>query len=84
MEQFHWTSPGGVEIVLPRLSKIKSGLLRKHRHKDPDDHMFSIIEEVADEDMLAKIDNLETGEFNDMSEAWGATISAGESSSSST
>lgn len=84
-EQFHWTSPAGVEIVLPHLNKIKAGIVRRHRKADVVDFIFSMLEEVADEDMLAKADDLETEEINDLFKAWqGAGASVGESVSSST
>lgn len=82
MEQFHWTSPAGVEIVLPRIGKLKASLLRKHRTRQGDDYIFSILEDLGDEDLLAKIDDLDVDEMNDFSEKWSATV--GESSRSST
>lgn len=82
-EKFHWTSPGGVEIVLPRLAKVKSSVLRKNRLKEADDYMFSVIEAVADEETLALIDDLDTEDFAEMTSAWAET-SVGESSGSST
>lgn len=84
-EKFHWTSPEGVEIVLPHMNKIKAGIVRRHRKADPVDFIFSVLEEVADEDMLAKADELGTEEINDLFEAWQkAGASVGESVSSST
>lgn len=84
-EKFHWTSPAGVEIILPHMNKIKSGIVRRHRKADSVDFIFSVLEEVADEDMLAKADDLETEEINDLFKAWQeAGASVGESVSSST
>lgn len=86
MEKFHWTSPSsGVEIVLPHMNKIKSGIVRRHRKSDPVDFIYSVLEEVADEEMLARTDELEATEINALFEAWQeAGASVGESSGSST
>lgn len=84
-EKFHWTSPAGVEIVLPHMNKIKAGIVRRHRKADAIDFIFSVLEEVADADMLAKADELEAEEINDLFEKWQeAGASVGESAGSST
>jgi hypothetical protein len=69
-EQFHWTSQSGVEIVLPRMDKIKAGLIRKYRKSEPADFIFSILEDVSTDEMLARADDLDTGEINDLFEKW--------------
>lgn len=69
-EKFEWTSPSGVEIALPAMNRIKSGVIRRHRHEEPGDFMFSVLEEVSDEAMLAKADDLMPTEINDLFEAW--------------
>lgn len=84
MEQFHWTSPEGAEITLPRMDKIKTGIIRRHRKEEPTDFIFSVLEETADEAMLAKVDELSTADLNDLVEKWQAGVSVGESVSSST
>lgn len=84
-EKFHWTSESGVEIVLPHMNKIKAGTIRRHRKSEPIDFIFSILEEVADDAMLAKADDLGTDEINDLFAKWqesGANV--GESAGSST
>ena len=84
-EKFHWTSPSGVEIVLPHMNKIKAGIVRRHRKSEPVDFIFSVLEEVADEDMLAAADELEADEINDLFEKWQeAAASVGDSAGSST
>ena len=84
MEQFRWTSPAGVEIVLPHMNKIKAGILRRHRKSDPVDFIFSVLEEVSDEAMIAKVDELDMGEIDDLFGEWQkAGASVGESSRSS-
>lgn len=81
-EQFHWTSPDGVEIVLPRLGKIKAAVLRRHRTKVGDDYVFSLLEDIADEATMAQVDDLDADDLNDLAEKWTSTL--GESSRSST
>ena len=81
---FTWTSPAGVEIALPPMNRIKSGVIRKNRKLDPVDAAFTIIESIADEDTLAKIDDLDTEALNDLMEKWQAGVSVGESEGSST
>lgn len=85
MEKFHWTSPSGVEIVLPHMDKLPGGVIRKNRKLDPMDLMFTLLEAVADDNMLAKVDALSLGEQTSLFENWQeGTVSVGESSSSST
>lgn len=83
-EKFHWTSPDGVEITLPRLDQIKAGVLRRNRTKDPVDMLFSILEDVGDDETLAKVDDLSMPALNSLMEKWQAEVSLGESSGSST
>lgn len=83
-EQFHWTSPSGVEITLPHMSNIKTGIIRRHRKEEPTDFIFSVLEETADEAMLAKVDDLGTADLNALVEKWQEGASLGESAGSST
>lgn len=69
-EKFHFTADDGAEIVLPSMNSLKGGLLRKYRKLDSLDFLYSIIEEVADEDEIAKLDNLERDELNRCFEKW--------------
>lgn len=82
-EQFHWTSPDGIEITLPHVSKIKAGVLRKSRKLNELDFVFTVIEAVADEANLAKIDELGADEINDLFGEWQQAATLGESSGSS-
>lgn len=83
-EKFHWTAPNGSEIVLPHMSKIKAGILRRHRKSEPVDFIFSLLEETSDEETLAKVDDLDTEALNALVEAWqSAGASLGEPSRSS-
>lgn len=79
---FTWTSPAGVEITLPAMGSIKAGVMRRTRKLEPVDAMFSVLEEISDEDTIGKLDDLEQVELNSLVEDWqsdsGAT--SGESS----
>lgn len=81
-EQFHYPTATG-EIIVPHVSKIKSGVLRKYRKLDEMDMVFSILEDLADADSLAKIDNLDQSELEDFVRKWQEGSSVGESSGSS-
>lgn len=82
-ERFHWTSPDGVEITLPRMSQIKAGVIRRHRKEEPVDFIFSVLEELDVPDELAKVDELDTDALNKLVEAWQSAVAPGESSRSS-
>lgn len=84
MEKFHYSTPDGGEIVLPHVSKIKSGLIRKYRKLEEMDMIYSIIEDLVDDDTLAKLDELEQGQLEDFMTKWQAGASVGESAGSST
>ena len=83
MEKFHWTTPAGVEIVLPRMGNIKAGIIRRHRKEEPVDFIFSVLEETADTETLAKVDDLDQTDLNTLVEKWQAGASVGESAGSS-
>lgn len=84
-EHFHWTSPSGVEITLPHMARLKAGLLRRVRRLDPVDASFTMLEEVADEANMAKIDDLQIEDLNALATAWQeASANLGESGPSST
>ena len=77
-EKFHYPTAGG-EIVVPHISKIKTGLLRKYRKQDEMDMAFSILEELVDEGTLALIDDLERDELEKFMTKWQAGATVGES-----
>lgn len=80
--KFHWTSSSGQELVLPSLRRIKAGKLRKYRKLEGDDYVFTLLEDMCDEDTLAQLDDLDAEEFNQLAEKWASEM--GESSGSST
>lgn len=84
-DQFTWTSPSGVTVTLPTLNDVPSGVIRRHRKSEPVDFVFSMLEEIADEAALVKLDSLSLPEVNALFEAWQeAAAPVGESSGSST
>mgnify|MGYP006871057086 CR=1 FL=1 len=78
MSGFTWTSLGGVDVTLPDLADLPAGVYRRHRNEDPAGFVFSVLEEMADEDTLAKVDDLPMTQVNDLFLAWqsrdGATV----------
>lgn len=86
LEKFRYTSKDGVEIVLPKFSSAKSGLLRKLRKESEVEVIYSLLESLADEKNLALTDDLPIPELGEMYKAWqeDAGVTAGESSASST
>ena len=84
LEKFHWKAEDGTEIVLPRMDQIPAGVLRRHRKGEMIDLVFSLLEETADEENLAKVDALPIGQLNKMFEDWQEGVELGESSGSST
>jgi len=81
MEKFHYTTPTG-EIALPRVTQIPSGLIRKYRKLEEMDMLFSILEDLVDEETLSKIDSLEQGQLEDFVTKWQEGSPMGESSGS--
>ncbi|MBW3663575.1 MAG: hypothetical protein KY469_10790 [Actinobacteria bacterium] len=82
-EQFHHRLDDGREIVLPHMRNIKAGLIRKVRRLSEADQTFTILEAVADDDVLAIIDDLKGHQLEELMEAWEkASVSLGESSAS--
>jgi hypothetical protein len=84
LEKFHFTSQAGVEIVVTRMDQIPSGLVRKNRKLEPMDLLYTLLEEVADEATLKKVDALPMKEQNDFFIGWQEEIAPGESGGSST
>jgi hypothetical protein len=83
---FTWTAPSGAKITLPSLSTIPAGVLRRHRKLDEVDFVFTILEDVLDDEGLKALDSLGFGEINGLFEAWqkDAGTTVGESGGSST
>lgn len=82
--RFHWASPTGVQITLPRMGKLPSKLLRETRKLDAEDRMWTLLEAVADQATMDLIDTLPAEDLNVLGEKWGATSTLGESGGSST
>ena len=77
----------GHRVVLPPAAKIKAGVIRRASKLDGDvQQIFSVMEEIADPDSLAVMDDLTLDELGELFLAWqnhGGT-SVGESQGSST
>ena len=84
-EKFHYPTKHG-EIVLPRFSNLKTGMMRKVRRMDPADQIFTILEELLSEEGLEIFDKMDGEEMEEFVGAWQANagVILGESKASST
>jgi cytoplasmic iron level regulating protein YaaA (DUF328/UPF0246 family) len=76
----------GEEYTLPSFAAMRSGLIRQIRNMDEADALYTVLEEVADERTLARIDDMPLNELAELMQAWQAHagVSLGESRRSST
>lgn len=76
---FVYESPHG-RVIVPSLTKIKIGVMRKIRNLESGDQAFTIIEEVCKPSVLAVIDEFDGDEMNKFMEAWAefSGVSVGE------
>lgn len=78
MTDFTWTSPDGVDITLPSMDTLPAGVYRRHRNEEPASFVFSVLEEMSDEENLAKADEIPLPQIGDLFVAWqkaaGATV----------
>lgn len=83
MEKFNFTSIAGDKIVLPRFENLPVGVIRRIRKLDATDQIFTLIEEIAAE-QLDTLDVMDRAEFEAFITAWreGSAVSLGESSAS--
>lgn len=90
LEKFHFHTDSGAEIVLPRQDQLPVGIIRKSRKMAQDEQVWMFIEHVADEQNLARIDELTIAEFQRLVTEWTdgddaeGEASLGESEQSST
>jgi hypothetical protein len=77
---FHFTGADGKDYSLPKM--VKGGDLRKIRKLSNADQMFTLFEQLADEETLAALDDLSTAQVSDVYNDWMDGMSSGESSSS--
>src|SRR5690606_22980849 len=84
-DMFEYTH-NGQTFTLPPYKSIKSGTIRRLRKLPATDFAFTLLEELADADALAVIDDMDTEEFEAMNRAWmeHSGVELGESSGSST
>lgn len=74
-EPFEFKHDGEV-YTLPPASAIKAGMLRRFRKLDDLDIAFSLIEELAEPDALAALDDMPLEEFNQTLSDWQESIGA--------
>lgn len=74
-EKFHYTTPSGVKIVMPKFGQIPMGIMRKLRREDEANQMFGLLETLSEtgrmaEDVLPALDELGQIDFADFMQAW--------------
>lgn len=67
---FVYTMADGTELTLPAFNSVKPGLIRKIRKLSDVDQFFTVLEAVADEDTIAKIDDMDHDVFEDFQKEW--------------
>lgn len=83
-ESFTFTHNGQSHTLKPTLESITPGFLRRIRKFDDLDAFFTILEELADEEQLAVVDEMTHKEFGELSREFFAHLGAsrGESTAS--
>lgn len=83
-EKFHYKTPEGKDIALPRFKHVPAGVIRKTRNSSAADQIFSAIEAVSDDKTLALVDALTSEGLNDLVKEWQSDsgVSVGESTAS--
>lgn len=61
---------GTEQIVLPSLSYLKPGIVRRIRRMSEVDKMYTLFEEALDENELKLLDDLDPDEFEKMCDEW--------------
>jgi len=61
---------GRSKIVLPSLTWLKPGLLRKVRRLGGTDRLYTLLEELLDEKHLELVDDMEPDDFAEMCKQW--------------
>lgn len=73
-EQFHFTTSGGVEIVVPRMGSIKGKRLRETRKMNHEDRSWELLWEIASDEAKDAIDNMSSDDVVKMLNKWGDTL----------
>lgn len=66
----------GVDHTLPSFGSLKAGQIRRVRHLDEASQMFTLLEQVADADTLAVIDDMSIPEVTEFFLDWQRTAGA--------
>lgn len=71
-------------VSLPKFDQIPFGLIRKNRRLPQEEQFFALLEQVASEDDLEKMDRAPQSEMEKLMEAWqeDSGITPGESEAS--
>lgn len=85
MEQFHYRTEAGDDLVLPKIGNVPAGVWRKLRGVTSSlDITFGLLEGCCDAKQLEAVDRMTLDEVNTMFGEWQGMTSPGESSGSST
>ena len=69
-DPFTYNAKNGDAITVPSFGAAPAGLIRRVRHLEELDQVFTMLEELADADALAAVDRLGLVEFAEFTEAW--------------
>lgn len=84
LEKFHYATPEGVKIVLPKFATLPFGVMRKVRKEGEAESMFAIVEALADTKTLEQLDSMNMLAIRDLFDAWmkDSQVTLGESKAS--
>lgn len=82
-EQFHHSTPAG-DVTLPHFKNLPFGVIRRLRKEDEAEQLFGLVEQVADAETLAILDQLEMADIEELFGAWqkASGVTVGESTAS--
>lgn len=83
-EKFHFTTPAGKKIAVPKFKHLPVGVVRRSRNLAPAEQIFAAIEAVCDDKTLTLIDAMTAEDLNGFVKAWQSDsgVTAGESPAS--
>jgi hypothetical protein len=67
---YTWTSSAGEAITVPDPAALSAGFLRANRKLSDIDLIFTVFEELLEEDELEKLDRLSVAEVNRLFAEW--------------
>jgi len=71
-KKFTYTTRDGSVIEMLSADAIPAGALRRNRNKSEVDFMFSVVEDIMDEDSLEVLDRMPVSEVGELFQKWQA------------